>query len=150
MNIRKFLWCDCGVKFKNLAPLVLRLAVGSIFLVHGYTKFTSGIPAVADFLGALAFPTPDIFAPILIAVEVLGGVALILGFFTHWAAKLTSIVALLALLTVHLGNGFWVQNNGYEFALLLLAGAISLSISGAGRWSLDALISGEEDLGATL
>jgi|SRR3989344_2357143 len=140
MDIKKLLWCDCGEKFKDLAPFVLRIVVGSIFFVHGYMKFTAGTTAIAGFLGSLGFPAPDIFAPILIAVEVLGGAALVLGIFTHWAAKFTSIVALLAILTFHLGNGFWVQNNGYEFALMLLAGTISLGITGAGRWSLDGLI----------
>ena len=88
-------------------------------------------------LGSLGFPAPDIFAVILIAAEVVGGAALIVGLYTHWAAKILAFVALVALLTVHVTKGFFVSGGGYEFVLLLFAASISLAITGAGKWSLD-------------
>jgi len=99
-----------------------------------------GVPGVSGFLSSLGFPVPDVFAVILIAVEFLGGSALIIGLFTHWAAKLTSIVALVALLLVHVNKGFLVQGGGYEFILLLLAATISIIITGPGKYSLDHLL----------
>ncbi|MBI4120850.1 MAG: DoxX family protein [Parcubacteria group bacterium] len=121
-----------------MAPLVLRIATGLVFFTHGYMKLTTqGVPGVSGFLGSLGFPAPDAFAMILIAVELLGGAALIFGLFTHWAAKLTGIVALVALLVVHIDKGFFVQAGGYEFVLLLLAATISIMITGAGKYSLD-------------
>ncbi|OGG71238.1 hypothetical protein A3F27_00025 [Candidatus Kaiserbacteria bacterium RIFCSPHIGHO2_12_FULL_53_13] len=119
------------------APLLLRLAAGAIFLVHGWQKLTMGVAGVAGFLGQLGFPAPEFFAVILIAVEVAGGAALILGVLTRFAAALSSIVALVALLTVHLSKGFFVNEGGYEFIALILAASLALLITGAGKYSLD-------------
>ena len=134
----KWLDCRCSDKWHDVAPLVLRVATGLVFFVHGYMKLTTqGVPGVSGFLGTLGFPIPDVFAVILIATELVGGAALIAGLFTHWAAKLTAVVAILALVLVHMNNGFLVQGNGYEFILLLFAATISLMVTGAGRYSLD-------------
>jgi len=141
--------CNCGETFKDLAPFALRLAVGLVFFVHGYQKLTVfKTEGVTQMLQGLGVPAPEIFAVILIAVELVGGAALVLGFFTHWAAKLTGIVALVALILVHLPNGFWLADNGYEFMLLILAATISLAVTGGGRWSLDHLFlkSGESSM----
>ena len=66
----------------------------------------------------------------------LGGIFLILGAYTHWTAKILAFVALVALVTVHLKNGF-MGPGGYEFILLILAASVSLMITGAGKYSLD-------------
>ncbi len=116
---------------------VLRVSAGLVFLTHGWTKWQSGFDQVAGFLGVLNFPMPELFAPILIAVEILGGAALILGAFTRLAAKLTGVVAVVALLTVHLENGYSSTNGGYEYVLLLAAVCLMLLVMGAGSWSLD-------------
>ncbi|TSC61319.1 MAG: putative oxidoreductase, partial [Parcubacteria group bacterium Athens0416_74] len=84
-------------------------------------------------------PLASVFAVILIAVELLGGAALMVGFMTHWAAKLTAVVALVALVTVHLSKGFFISNGGVEFILVLLAASISLMITGAGAYSVDGM-----------
>jgi putative oxidoreductase len=137
-HMKALLYCDCSGKWGAYAPLVLRVATGLVFAMHGYQKLTQmGVDGVAGFLGSLGFPLATFFAVILIAVELLGGVALILGLFTHWAAKLTAIVALVALLTVHASKGFFISEGGIEFILVLLAASISLMISGAGAFSLD-------------
>lgn len=135
--MQNILTCSCSSKWGDAAPLLLRLATGLVFALHGWQKLEMGVPGVTGFLESLGFPIAGVFAVILIAVELLGGIALILGVFTHWAAKLTGIVALVALVTVHLPNGFFIANGGYEFILLLLAACISLMVTGPGRWSLD-------------
>lgn len=132
----KLLNCKCAEKWHSFAPFFLRIATGAIFLGHGWQKFVGGVPGVAAFLGGMGFPAPEVFAVLLIGGEIIGGLFLIFGAFTHWAAKVTAFIALVALLTVHLKNGFMGQG-GYEFILLLLAASVSLMITGAGKWSVD-------------
>lgn len=71
--------------------------------------------------------------------EFFGGLALVLGLLTRPAAFVTAFTMLIAL-TVHIGNGLFVSNNGYEYALILLVASLTLLIQGAGSYSLDKLI----------
>ncbi len=135
----KLMNCNCSEKWAEHAPLVLRVALGVIFVWHGFDKvFTRGIPWVADFLGVLGFPATTFFAYVLAYGELIAGLLLIVGLFTHWAAKFVGIVSVVALFAVHLRNGFSVAEGGYEFILLIFAAAVSLLITGAGKYSLDA------------
>ncbi|MEK7511063.1 MAG: DoxX family protein [Patescibacteria group bacterium] len=136
--MRNILQCNCGPKFAPVASLLLRVVVGVIFLVHGWQKLQGGIPGTAGFLGTLGFPAPEFFAVLLIAAEVIGGALLIIGLLTHWAAKILAIVSIVALVTVHLGKGFFVSGGGYEFILLLLVASLSVMAMGGGKWSVDA------------
>lgn len=137
--MRSIFNCNCSARYGSLAPFVLRVVTGLIFAMHGYQKFQGGLPGVAEFLGSLGFPMATLFAFLLIAAELIGGIFLILGVFTHWTAKILAFVSLVALLTVHAGKGFFISNGGYEFILLLLAATISLAITGPGRWTLKSL-----------
>jgi len=130
--------CNCGSKWAGAGPLVLRVAVGLVFAMHGWQKLNElGVAGTAGFLASLQFPMPEVFAVILIALELVGGIALILGFLSHWVAKALALVALVALLTVHASKGFFMATGGYEFILLILAGCIALIFTGPGMWSLD-------------
>ena len=132
--------CNCAARAVDLAPFVLRVSLGLIFLLHGYQKLQTGVTGVGGFLAGLGFPAPEAFAILLIAAEIVGGILLILGLFTHWAAKLLAFVALVALLTVHVRNGFFLASNGYEYILLIFAASLSLMVTGPGKWSLDRLL----------
>lgn len=137
--MKKLLNCNCLGKFGAVAPLVLRVAVGLVFVMHGWQKLTiMGVGGVEGMLNALGFPIPGIFAPILIAAELVGGAFLIFGLYTHWAAKILTVVAAVALVAVHLKNGFFLATGGYEFILLILATVVSILITGPGKYSLDA------------
>ncbi|MDB5225195.1 MAG: rane protein-like protein [Candidatus Adlerbacteria bacterium] len=126
-------WGDAGV-------LVLRLALGAVFAMHGYQKLTQmGVEGVTGFLGGLGFPMPEVFAVLLIAAELGGGILLILGALTRLSAFVTGFVALMAFLTVHASHGFFVGGGGYEFIVLIFAACLTLLVSGAGRYSLDRL-----------
>ena len=120
------------------AVLPLRAVLGLIFLVHGGQKlFGFGVQGTAGFLGGLGVPLPTIAAVVVIAVELLGGLALILGAMTRVAAVMLAVDMLVALLTVHLRGGFFVPD-GIEFVLTLLAAAVALAGLGPGPWSVDA------------
>lgn len=126
--------------WRDYAPLVLRLVTGVIFMLHGWQKLQGGLPGVTGLVGSLGFPMPEVFAVLLIAAELGGGILLILGLLTRWAAKFTALVALVALVLVHLPNGFSLSTGGYEYILLLLAASVSLMLSGPGKWSLDRVV----------
>ena len=66
-----------------------------------------------------------------------GGLALLLGLLTRPAALACALTMLVALFSVHMGNGLFLANNGYEYALVLLAATAALAIQGGGRFALD-------------
>ena len=118
---------------------IMRIVVGIVFLVHGFQKlFLMGFGGVAGMMEGVGVPAPGLFAVILTLVELLGGLALILGLFTRVAAIPLAIDMLVATLTVHLPKGFSVlPNGGYEFTLVLLAASVALAIAGPGEAALD-------------
>lgn len=136
--MQNILECNCGGKWTGAGALVLRVAVGLIFAMHGWQKLQGGVDGTAGFLASLGFPIAEVFAVLLIAAELLGGIALILGLFTHWVAKILAVVAIVALATVHASKGFFMATGGYEFILLILAASVALIFLGPGMWSLDA------------
>lgn len=129
--------CTCGDRLSGFAPLILRVTTGLIFAAHGWQKLSGGLEGTASFLATLGFPAPMLMALLLVAAELVGGIFLIFGLFTHWVAKILAFVALVALLTVHVANGFFIADGGYEFILLIFAASVSLAITGPGKWALD-------------
>jgi putative oxidoreductase len=112
----------------GLVPL--RLVVGLVFVVHGAQKlFVFGLGGAAGFMAKVGIPLPFVAAVVVMAVEILGGLALILGLGTRVAAALLAFEMLVAILTVRLKMGFV---GGYEFELTLLAASLSLALLGAG------------------
>jgi putative oxidoreductase len=119
---------------------LLRIVTGSIFFVHGWQKlFTFGYEGTSGAFTQMGVPIPAVAAAVVIAVELLGGLALMLGFLTRLAALPLAIDMLAARFLVHLGSGFFVQNNGYELVLILAAASLSLALLGAGAFALDNL-----------
>jgi putative oxidoreductase len=119
---------------------VLRLVVGVVFLAHGGQKFfVWGFDNVAAFMSKIGIPAPMLAAVVVTLVEFLGGLALLLGFCTRWAAALLAINMLVAIATVHLPGGFFLPA-GVEFALTLCAANVALVLLGSGEASVDRLI----------
>jgi putative oxidoreductase len=113
--------------------------VGVIFVMHGWQKLSMGFQNVAAFLGSLHIPLPTLAAVVLTVVELLGGIALILGVLTRYVAALLAIDMLVAIITFHLKNGFFISHGGVEFPLLILAANINLMVSGAGALAVSSL-----------
>ncbi len=121
-----------------LALALLRITVGLIFLMHGWQKvFNYGFAGVTGSFTNMGIPLPGVMGPFVALLELVGGAALIVGFFTRIIGTLFMIEMIVAVLVVHLAAGFFMPN-GYEFALLLCASSLALALSGGGEYSLDA------------
>ncbi|KJQ55394.1 DoxX family protein [Microbacterium sp. SA39] len=122
----------------SLGLLVLRVVVGAVFAAHGAQKiFEFTIPGTIGTFAGMGIPLPEIAAPVVAFVELVGGILLIFGFFTRPIGILLAVDMAVALVAVHLPAGLWVGDGGYEFVAVLGAGALALAFTGAGRLSLD-------------
>jgi|DewCreStandDraft_3_1066083.scaffolds.fasta_scaffold01624_5 putative oxidoreductase len=127
--------------------LVLRIALGVVFIYHGYPKFfkvppIGGAAGFAQFLRMMGIPAPLFFAWVVAVLEFWGGIALILGLATRWLGLLFAIDMLVAIIRAKAARGvrfMAMDTTGWEFDFVLLAGALALMLLGAGAYSLDAL-----------
>jgi putative oxidoreductase len=130
----------------------LRLIVGCGFMEHGFAKLAKGPDAFANILQAIGVPGPHFMAWATILVEILGGLAVILGAFVTLASLPMAAVLLVAMFTVHLPYGFSSINlkavtaagaqfgpPGYEVHLLYLACLTALVLGGPGPLAIDNL-----------
>jgi putative oxidoreductase len=127
-----------GSAARDWGLTILRVMVGVVFLMHGGKKFSMGFSTVAGFMGHSGFPLPMVCAVVVTLVEFFGGLALLLGLFTRWAAAIIAIEMLVAVLKVHLKGGFFLPA-GFEFALSMAAANVTLALAGPGALALDRL-----------
>lgn len=126
---------NTGSGLRSWGLTLLRVVVGVIFVMHGWMKLSMGFHNVAGFLGSLGIALPTLAAVVLTIVEFVGGIALILGVLTRYVATLLAIDMLVALIVVHIKNGFF-SPKGIEFPLLLLVANINLILAGGGALSV--------------
>lgn len=121
-------------RLKSLALLLLRIAIGAIFIYHGYPKLTHAAQWVGNF-DRMGFP--GYVAYVAGVLETFGGAVLIAGVFTRIAALLLAIEMAVAVLKVHglISNPANVHN--YEFPLTLCVSAFVLATVGPGMFSID-------------
>lgn len=125
----------------DLALLVSRVALGVILLAHGWQKFDEWtLAGTAASFGDMGIPAPTVAATFVTAVEIIGGVALILGLLTPVVAVLNMVNLLGALVLVHAENGVLVGNGGFELVLAIFAGLLILALLGAGKLSADGVL----------
>jgi putative oxidoreductase len=118
------------------AALLLRLALGVMFIAHGLTKllvFT--LPGTAEFFASVGFPGWTAYP--VTALETLGGAALVVGVFVRPLAAVMA-VELLGAAWVHLGNGWMFANKdgGWEYPVFLAAASAALALLGPGAFAL--------------
>ncbi|KLD63950.1 DoxX family protein [Dyella japonica DSM 16301] len=133
--------------------LPLRLIVGFGFVEHGYAKLARGPEGFIAILHAMGMPFAEVLGWATIVVEIVGGLLVLCGAFVPLAAVPMIAVLLVAIVTVHLPNGFssiklmsydaagaHFGQPGYETDLLYLAALMALCIGGAGPFSVDGFL----------
>ncbi len=126
----------------KLGRLILRTVVGGYFVGHGTQKLFGwfgghGLDATAGMFGSLGMRPPKAHAFAAGAAEAGGGAALVLGAYTPLASSMIVATMITAIRKVHLANGPWVMNQGYEYNLVLIAAAAALAETGPGSPSID-------------
>jgi putative oxidoreductase len=124
---------------QNLGLLAIRVALGIVFIAHGADKL-GDLAGTEQFFDSLGIPAPALMAPLVAFTETIGGLLLIVGLLTPLAGAALAIDMLVAFLTVHAGEGFFVADGGYELVMLLGFASIGIAATGAGRLSLDAAL----------
>ena len=121
--------------------LILRLVVGLTFFIHGLVKFQGGIENIAGWFGTIGLP--GFLAYIVAAIELVGGIALILGLGTRILSALFIVIMLGAIFTAKLRLGFLGngQMAGYEIDVLLMGMSAYLLLNGSNMYSFDSLLS---------
>ena len=137
----------------GLAPyamLPIRLIAGYGFLAHGLAKWSKGPAAFASVLHAIGVPAPHLMAWLTIAIEIVGGIAILLGAFVALVSIPAIVLLVVAIFSVHLPYGFssiklmgFVNGRaqfgppGYECDLLYIACLLALALGAPTPWSVD-------------
>lgn len=126
----------------GFATLALRIPLGIIFAAHGAQKLFGwfggyGLEGTGQWMASIGLQPGYLMALMAGSAEFFGGLALLIGLLVRPAAVVLAFAMLVAIFSVHIGNGLFMSNNGYEFGLALLAISVSLAISGGGRLALD-------------
>lgn len=126
--------------------LALRIPVGIIFAAHGAQKLFGwfggyGLEGTGQWMDSIGLAPGYLMALLAGAAEFFGGLALIAGLLVRPASAALAFAMVVAIFSAHIDKGLFVANNGYEFALALLAVTVALVFAGAGRGSLDRTLS---------
>lgn len=124
-------------KYVDVAPLLLRIGVGVIFIVAGWGKI-NGIAGVEGFFGGLGIPLPGIMAWVVAIVEFVGGIMVLLGAYARIPYLLLAFIMVVALLTTKLGGEF----SAARLDLMLLLANLALYFLGSGKYSVDDKLTG--------
>lgn len=135
--INKVLSTNAGI-----APLALRVPVAIIFMAHGAQKLFGwfggyGLEGTGQWMDSIGLSPGYLMALLAGSAEFFGGLALLIGLLVRPAAAVLAFTMVIAIVSTHIQNGLFMSNNGYEFALALLAVTVSLVVSGAGKASID-------------
>ena len=129
----------------DIALLILRLVIGSALTAHGTQKLFGwfggpGLTGTGAWFETIGFRPGVVFALLAGATEVSGGMCFALGLFGPFPSALVLAVMVVAIVTVHLGHGFFAANNGVELPVLYITGAVVIAFAGPGVFSLDTLL----------
>lgn len=126
----------------GFSTLALRIPVGIIFMAHGSQKLFAwfggyGLAGTGQFFESIGLAPGVAMAFLAGSAEFFGGLFIILGLLTRPSALVLAFTMLIAIISVHLPNGLFMSNGGYEFGLALLAACVSLMLSGGGKVAVD-------------
>ena len=125
------------------ARTILRIVTGFLFAAHGWQKFNEfTIAGTQAAFAQMGVPAANLVAPVVATLELVGGVALILGVLTRVFAALLAVNMLGALFLVHATAGIFAATGGYELVLILAAAALAVALVGAGKVSVDKAVFG--------
>ena len=129
----------------GLDTLALRLGAGTIFAAHGAQKLFGwfggyGLEGTAGWMASIGLEPGLAMAALAGSAEFFGGLLLIFGLLVRPAALMLAVTMVVAIVTVHLQNGLFMANNGYEFGLALLVVSVALAVRGAGSLSADRVL----------
>jgi putative oxidoreductase len=129
----------------DVGLLILRVVLGLILAAHGTQKVFGwfgggGVTGTAAMTAKLGFRPVSLWAAMVMAGELGGGLLMALGLLNPLGPLGVGGAMAVAAVTVHRAKGFWNGKGGYEFPLSLLAAALALTFTGAGRFSLDAVL----------
>ncbi|HJP58801.1 MAG TPA: DoxX family protein [Gemmatimonadaceae bacterium] len=130
------------IKLFDIGLLVIRVVFGLIFAAHGAQKLFGwfggyGIGGTSGWLESSGFRPGKFFATALGLTEFIAGLLLALGFLGPIGPALIVAVMIVAMVTVHWKNAFFVSTNGIEHPLMFTVAAIGLALTGPGRYSID-------------
>lgn len=125
----------------DAAILILRLALGIMFVAHGLQKAFGlfggpGIGGFSEMLSGLGFQPSILWAYIAAYAELIGGLLVVIGFLTRGAASILLILIIVAAVKVHLGRGFFLSRGGFEYTFIIASVCIALMLLGPGKFSL--------------
>ena len=124
----------------SIGLTVLRVILGATFIAHGAQKlFVFGLAGVTGGFAQMGIPMAGFFGPFVALVEFFGGIAIVFGLLTRLSALALAIDMVVAMLAVHLSGGFF-NPKGVEFPLALFGMSVALMTTGAGAYSVDALL----------
>lgn len=129
----------------GLDTVPVRIGAGLIFAAHGAQKLFGwfggyGLEGTAGWMASIGLEPGMLMATLAGSIEFFGGLLLIVGLLVRPVALLLAATMVVAIVTVHLENGLFVANNGFEFGLALLLISVSLVFRGAGSLSVDQVL----------
>ena len=129
----------------GIASTILRIPIGLILMAHGAQKLFGafggyGLEGTGQWMASIGLEPGYLMALLAGSAEFFGGLALVIGLLVRPASAVIAFAMLMAIFSVHISNGLFMANNGYEYALTLLVVAVSLVFSGAGSFSVDKAI----------
>jgi len=141
MNCKQFYmdFSNLSEYTKSLTALLIRLTLAYGFYQPAMMKWND-IDAVAQWFGSMGIPLPLLNAYMAASTEALGVVLLTLGFMTRAIALPLIVIMVVAIVTVHLGNGYSAGDNGFEIPLYYIFFLLALFSNGAGKFSLDRVV----------
>ncbi|RCV54987.1 DoxX family protein [Marinitenerispora sediminis] len=125
-------------RLADTATLIARIAIGVIFIAHGWQKIGSGVDAVAGGFAALGIPLPQLAAIVAIVVEFGGGILLLVGFALPVTGTVLALQMLAAYGFAHFGTPL-IGEGGFELVLALAVSSLALGFTGGG-FAVDRLL----------